>query len=263
VKRFGLVVLFFSAVGFSQTNNAVANQKRVLRIGVRSDVRFIITDPNGRSAGFDRNTGLATTQIPLSSPDETCSLAPSMAHGAKPCYRQMEISNPVPGLYRMQIMAAQSGRYGLYWSDKMHANMSGREYSNLPIDTGELQIYDFMVGATGSGDSIRGDFTGNKAAGEADQLLTWGRPNSEKVNLRPGEKSYDAIIVYGTTVIPNSFRARMNDEDLKNLFHPEPGRIESVSLPLRTGRNILKVMMDGTVNSTRVTDTDTLELTVP
>src|SRR5512146_2605828 len=151
VKGIGLLVLLFAAVGFPQTNNAVANQKRVLRIGVRSDVRFVITDPEGRSAGFDRETGLATTQIPLSSPDETCSHAPSMTGGAKPCYRQMEIGNPVPGLYRMQIMAAQSGRYGLYWSDKMHANMSGREYSNLPIDTGELQNSDFMVGATGSG----------------------------------------------------------------------------------------------------------------
>lgn len=261
MKRVGLIVLLFSAVGFSQTNNAVANQKRVLRLGVRSDVRFIITDPDGRSAGFDRNTGLATTQIPLSSADETCSHKTLGAPDAKPCYREIEIGNPVAGLYRMQIVAPQSGHYGLYWSDKMNASMSGREYLNFPIATEELQVYDFVVGANPADDSIRGDFSGNKGGGATDNLLTWGRPTSEKMKLQPGTKSYDVIVVYGTSIMPQSFRARMNDEDVKKLFHPQPGTVESVRLPLRAGRNVLKVMADGTVNSTRVTDTDTLEFT--
>lgn len=259
MKRFGLLVVLLSSIGFSQTKNPVANQKRVLRIGVRSDVRFIVTDPDGRSAGFSRSTGMATTQIPMSFPDETCSRQTSAATGAEACYRQIEIGDPVAGLYRMQIVAPQPGPYGLYWSDKMDTTMSGREYSNLPISTNELQIYDFILGARPADDSIRGDFAGNEAEGATDWLLTWGRPISERIDLPPGTKSYDAIIVYGTAVIPQSFRARINNEDVRTLFHPEPGTVESVRLPLPTGRSVLKVMVDGTVNSARVTDTDTLE----
>lgn len=262
MKRFGLVVLLLSAIGFSQTDNLVANQRRVLRIGVLSDVRFIITDPDGRSAGFDRDTGLPTTQIPLSKPGETCSGQSPAGPGAEPCYRQIEIPNPIPGLYRMEVVAPQGGRYGLFWSDEMHGRTSGRKYSQLPIGTGELQVYDLAIGSDSGDDSVRGDFGGSKAQGATDWLLTWGRPNSEEVSLPAGAMGYDVIIAYGATVMPSTFRAHLNDKDASRLFHPTPGGLEAVRVPLSSGRNILKVTVDGAAGSTRASDTKTLQFTV-
>jgi hypothetical protein len=243
-------------------NNPAAKRQRVLRIGVRSDVRFILTDPDGRSAGFDRVTGLATTQIPLSVPTEDCSTTRNSVSTTKPCFRQIEIENPLPGEYRMAIVAAQGGSYGIYWSDEAGGHLAARRFPNLPISTGELQVYDFECGADPAADSLRGNFTGSQASGAADDLLTWGRPSSASPELPAGTKNYEPIIVYGPTVRPSTFRAQLDNSDITKLFHPVPGTAEAVRLPLRPGNNLLKIMVSGRVESHTAVDTDTLDLKV-
>ena len=234
----------------------------MLRIGVHSDVRFILTDPDGRSAGFDR-FGLETSQIPRSIPSENCSTAKNSAQPGKPCFRQIEVENPVPGEYRLAIVAAQGGNYGIYWSDQTGGHFEGRRYSDLPISTGELQVYDFECAPDPAADSLRGNFTGSQASGAADDLLTWGRPSSASPRLPPRTKDYEPIIVYGPTVHPSTFRAQLNNSDVTKLFHPEPGTAEAVRLPLRPGSNLLKVMVSGRVGSQTAVDTDTFDFKVP
>lgn len=244
-------------------NHPVTKSARMLRIGVHSDVRFILTDPAGRSAGFDRVTGLATTQIPLSIPSENCSTTTSSDQPAKLCFRQIEIKNPLPGEYRLAIMATQGRIYGIYWSDQAGGHLAGRRYSNLPISTDELQVYDFECAADPAADGLRGNFTGSQASGAADNLLTWGRPSSDSPRLPAGTRDYEPIIVYGPTVDPSTFRAQLNNSVITELFHPAPGTAEAVRLPLRPGNNVLKVMISGRVESRTAVDTDTFDFKVP
>ena len=261
VRKSSLVLVVLATLASVQTT-ATAVQPRVLRIGVRSDVRFILTDPDGRSAGFDRNTGLASTQIPLSTPNQTCSVSPNPSK-SEPCFREITIENPVTGEYRMAVVGAQGGSYELYWSDETKGHRSGRRFPELPIGTGEWQVYDFRCAVTPGQDSMRGDFTGSEAEGAADDLLTWGRPRSAIVRLPPDSKAYDVIIVYGPTINPASFRAQLFRQDVTHLFHPAPQKIEPVTLRLQPGRNILKVTVNGNIDSRNAVDTDTLEFTVP
>ena len=256
MKRVIFVVVLLSVLADCQTA-AVTKHNRVLRIGVRSDVRFIIVNPEGHSAGFDRNTGLPTTQIASSVPSEDCSKFRG-GTGAEACFRQIEIENPVPGIYRMEVMAAQGGTFGLYWTDEGGRRMSERHFSNLPIATGELQIYDFTCAANPAEDWMRGDFAGAEAEGDADQFLTYGRPSSNPIKQAKGTASYSMIMVYGPTVLPASFRADLNGENVTNLFHPEPADAEGVHLPLRAGRNTLKVTINGRLADHTASDVDTL-----
>jgi hypothetical protein len=163
----------------------------------------------------------------------------------------------------MSVVAAQGGTYELYWSDEANGHSSRRLIPNLPIGAGESQVYDFTCAAAPGQDSMRGDFTGSEAAGAADDLLTWGRPGSAVVRLPSGSRAYDVIIVYGPTISPATFRAQLNEQDVSHLFHPEPQKIEPVTLPLRHGRNILKVTVNGNIDSRNAVDTDTLDFTVP
>jgi hypothetical protein len=162
----------------------------------------------------------------------------------------------------MSVVAAQGGSYELYWSDETKGHLTGLRSPQLPVGTGELQMYDFTCGADPAQDTMRGDFTGAEAEGAADNLLTWGRPNSASVKLRSKSYAYDAIIVYGATIDPASFRAQLNGNNVSYLFHPVPQKIEPVRLPLQPGQNILKVTVNGRIHSRNAVDTDTLEFTV-
>lgn len=261
MKPLFLTVFAVAMLASAQTPTAT-RRPRVLRIGVRSDVRFIITDPKGRSAGFDRNTGLATTQIPLSTPNQTCSTTQNLSN-SQPCFREITIDNPEPGEYRIAVVAAQRGNYELYWSDEANGHRTSHRFPQLPITTNELQVYDFTCAGSPDQDSLQGDFAGSEAEGAADALLTWGRPNSATVRSSSASNTYRVIIVYGPTINPATFRAQMDGHDVTRLFHPAPLKIEPVTLRLRPGRNVLKVTVNGILDSRNAVDTDTLSFSAP
>ena len=63
-------------------------------------------------------------------------------------------------------------------------------------------------------------------------------------------------IIYGETIIPETFRARLNGR-LLDIFNPVPGTMETVIIDLEPGRNRLFAAVEGVRdNGTTATDWD-------
>ncbi|MGE5113511.1 MAG: hypothetical protein ACM3JB_21825 [Acidobacteriaceae bacterium] len=74
--------------------------------------------------------------------------------------------------------------------------------------------------------------------------------------MAKGTDSYSMVLLYGPTVLPASFRAELNGENVTNLFRPEPADAGAVHLPLRAERNTLKVTISGKLADHIASDVD-------
>ena len=99
---------------------------------------------------------------------------------------------------------------------------------------------------------------------DVNRLLWYRAPLESRTTLPAGQTEYDLIIYYGKAIHAVSFQAVSNGADVTSLFEPTPGIAEVVRLPLRPGRNTVKLSVDGWLPSGRVaTDTDRLVFLVP
>ncbi|HEX9406613.1 MAG TPA: hypothetical protein VF975_04800, partial [Thermoanaerobaculia bacterium] len=78
-----------------------------------------------------------------------------------------------------------------------------------------------------------------------------------------GTTSFAMVIFYSKEIQPATFSADLNGVSVASLFHPSTGTSEVVNLPLASGRNVLKLSVDGQLPTRVATDTDRLVLQVP
>jgi hypothetical protein len=110
-----------------QITGATAVPEFSLRISLGSPATIFITDPLGRSFGFDSRTGLNLTQIPDTS-----------YFGNSP--RTVVIENPINGTYNIQIYTTATGSYALSIELSTPSGNSVKNYTGQ-ISTGETQIH--------------------------------------------------------------------------------------------------------------------------
>lgn len=98
---------------------------------------------------------------------------------------------------------------------------------------------------------------------DVDTFLSFNNPLKKTVNTPAGINSFSVGIVYGPTIDPLSFDATLNGQPFSG-FSPVSGTQEVVTIPLSTGRNVLKLSVVGIRSDGRfATDRDTLTFITP
>lgn len=99
---------------------------------------------------------------------------------------------------------------------------------------------------------------------DVNTFLGYQRPMEAQTTLPQGQTTYYLLVFYGKTILPETFKATLNDIDINGDFHPTADTSEAVKLNLKQGRNILALSVDGMRNDGRkATDTDRLVFIVP
>jgi len=102
---------------------------------------------------------------------------------------------------------------------------------------------------------------GGQKPDDVNLFLRYGNPTKSQTELPEGESSIEIFIYYGKTIKKETFQAKLNSIDIKNLFYPVPGGGDYVKLNLQKGRNVLVFSVDG-INERGKVSTDTDRLTV-
>ena len=77
-----------------------------------------------------------------------------------------------------------------------------------------------------------------------------------------GTTAYNMFVVYGQTILPQTLKAALNEEDISDLFSPVAGGYEIVSLPVEQGQNLLVLSIKGESDGRMMSDEDELTFMV-
>ncbi|MGM0594805.1 MAG: hypothetical protein ACQETD_09735, partial [Pseudomonadota bacterium] len=108
-------------------------------------------------------------------------------------------------------------------------------------------IEDFMVTGLIEGPACEPEqpsplYAGSKRGFETDddnQLLTYRKPTRNRWHAEPGDEFLTLEVVYSERMDPKSFK--VTPGWAKQYFNPNPGAEETVSIPLRSGVNKVKL----------------------
>lgn len=98
-----------------------------------------------------------------------------------------------------------------------------------PVDPEEIELFD----------------GGGQKPDDVNLFLSYGSPKQSQTELPTGTDKFEVFIYYGKTIKPETFKATLNDMDIKNLFSPVPGGGDYVKINLKSGRNVLEFSVDG------------------
>jgi hypothetical protein len=238
-----------------------------LTIVLYSPAELLLTDPQGRKTGFDPLTNTQYEEIPQSGYLD-CSVCDPETGEPTPPIMELDIREPSEGSYTLQVIGTEVGTYGLYLRPQDRSGESAAQLllSEIPISPGAIHQYQFEYSSVpGSLLKVGGNFDGKgQRPSDVNKFLSYANPLQARVQLPAGENSFPLLIFYGSTILPQTFQARLNGVDIGSLFHPVPGGTELVNLTLTSGSNSLLLSIQGTSASGRVaTDTDRLTFIVP
>lgn len=214
-------------------------------VSVDYGAQLLLTDSQGRKTGYDPATAQMLSGIPgVSYSDDTITDAtddssnPAVAES-----RVLEIHPAVLGRYSLKVSPTDRDSYNIEFfcgaGKGREANISAQ---NLGIAPGEEHSFNLAIATGCSGGLVSGAFVGHGASEPA--LLTFGYPNSDHIHLT-GSSVFHLVIVYDRRLNPSSFAATLNGNTIASLFHPQPNAIESVTVPLTRGRNLVQLSASG------------------
>ncbi len=234
-------------------------------IRFHSPGELLIADPQGRVTGFDPRTGQSYNEIPGSSysvtrldDDETGALGPET--------KELDIRQPAAGEYVLDVVGTGVGTYDLEINAyDPELNPSQAVFTDVPISAGELHSYAFDFQKTvGSTIAVDGGFDGGgQRPRDVNRFLSYGSPGESQTSLPAGTTQTTVLVFYGATVLPATFSATLNGQDVTALFQPVAGGSDRVTLDLAAARNVLKLSIDGELPNRVATDTDRLVFKVP
>lgn len=238
-----------------------------ISITFHSPGELLITDPLGRKEGYDPATDvLYFDEIPHSGYVEAG--LPTLPNDPpEPESRELSISIPVEGEYELEVIGTGEGNYDLeiYAWDR-EGDESSRIVEQVPISPNVVHTYVLSYSReAGSQIETSGAFDGKgQRPRDVNKFLSYSSPTQVTTELAQGETTFDVFVLYDPTIIPQSFEAELNRQDITSLFSPSPGGAESVRLNLSKGRNTLILSVDGSLASGRqATDRDRLVFIVP
>jgi hypothetical protein len=149
-------------------------------------------------------------------------------------HRRLDLSGSTVGFIRLVV-----------------GKVSVSNFNQLEYD----MTWQFWAGAPVSG--------GGAHRSDVDDFLVYANPLQQQTTVSPGASSFSVTIFYGTQIVPATFRATLNGEPIGG-FTPVAGTRETVAVPLRPGRNVLLLEVDGTRSDGQTaTDRDVLMFVVP
>ena len=234
-----------------------------LTITFHSPVEAVITDPSGRRTGLDPRTGAVYAEIPGSYADSTFSDDdddPSAP--VDESVKELHVETPMAGTYTVTVVGTDVGTYTAAFRLNGNARdaSASQVLTDVPTSPGEVHSYQFNYDPTSSAPvvSLQGGFKGGGQNGEVDEFLTYTAPTTKTSSLPAGTTSTRVTIIYGATIDPATFHATLEGADVTSAFHPAPGTRESVTLPLVSGRNVLKLGVTGRKGTHSANDQDQL-----
>lgn len=232
-------------------------------IDFHSPGELLLTDPLGRRTGLDPSTGLSYREIPSSSYSLTreSDIERDVASETK----VLAVGSASPGTYTLRITGTGEGPYTIGVHSYDASQTPATSYVlGVPISTGEVHTLQFDKSSVpGSGLELHGQFDGKgQRPVDVNKLLTYLAPSQVSTTLPAGTLTTGVVIFYDAAIVPGTFTAQLNGQDVSALFSPVPGSRQVVRLDLQRGRNVLKLSVDGNL-SRRVTDTDRLVFIVP
>ncbi len=211
-----------------------------------SPVTMVVVDPRGRRLGERR--GRVVHSIPSGSIEEM-SLADADTGLAGPMSLRATLVHTISGVYELRFAGVIKGRYGFEMS--VLPPFGPRECVRIcwvAISPGEEHRYRMAIGETDAISGFVGAFVGSRCVGQREsRFLSYGYPRSSSVVVRCRKKAAAAhfVVCYGASVDASSFRAQLNGGDVSRCFHPSPGAIERVKVPLKRAFNKLRMSVEG------------------
>lgn len=99
---------------------------------------------------------------------------------------------------------------------------------------------------------------------DVNAFLAYHRPQKATSTLSAGEPIFKLHIFYGASIVPSTFSATLEGQDVSNLFSPIPSSDQLVIVNLRPGKNVLLLSVDGKRADGKIaTDSDRLVFIVP
>jgi hypothetical protein len=236
-----------------------------ITIFLRSPAELLVTDPHGRRSGRDPVAGVTYAEIPgaeygSNAIDDILNDEPDPNPS-----KEFGVNQPLAGEYAVEVVGTGTGTYTL--SIRTHSRdgqLGFRRFVGVPTAPGVAHRYvvTYDPAAPGGPIGLTGSFSGGGGRSSVDLFLSYSAPVERQTTLPPGATEYTLMIFYGGTIIPSTFSAVLDGEDISHLFKPRPGEVETVSLPLQAGRNVLLLKVDGEDRERIGTDRDRLTFTV-
>jgi len=88
-------------------------------------------------------------------------------------------------------------------------------------------------------------YKGEGQRADVNKFLMYTSPKEGSTILPSRVSDYMLEIIYGDTINPNTFSAKMGKNDITSLFNPQPDKTEKISIPLIDGKNSLSLSVEG------------------
>jgi hypothetical protein len=82
-------------------------------------------------------------------------------------------------------------------------------------------------------------------------LLTYSAPRVDRFHVAAGTDAVALTIRYGKDIDPQTFRVEPQDDKLRTLFNPKKDHVETVSLPVSLGKNLITLSVQREVSAPR------------
>lgn len=227
----------------TQQQPALKAQPDNVYVNITADygAQLMLIDPQGRKTGYDVSTAQTVSGIPgaVYSNDSISDATDASSEPAESESRVLEIHSAAIGRYSLKVSPTDRSTYNIGFSctgiDGPSAHISA---SDLGIAPGEEHSFIVMIAPMCSETFVFGAFGGRSSG-----LLTYGYPMANHVSL--ASHSFRLVIVYDTRMTPSTFAATIDGNSVANLFHPKPGSIEAVTMPVKPGHHIVQINVSG------------------
>ncbi len=231
---------------------------------------LLLTDPQGRKIGYDPINGATHNEIPGAAYEAMAEAEPGEDVGAPGSgSKELTVMQPLAGDYQLKVIGTEEGVYDLVIrAYDPNLNLSGDNFENISITPDEIHTYGFYYAKTVGSEieftAIPGNFDGKgQRPKDVNKFLSYVTPTEATTELLAGTTKFSLIIIYDKNIIPTTFTAELNGIDVKSLFHPAQGNVETVTLNLSQSRNTLVLSVEGNLPDRIARDRDSLVFIVP
>ena len=245
----------------------IYENRSVINMRLHSNNDYLLTDPNDRKTGIDALSGNSYADIPYST-YETIGLGNLVTGNPGPTSVELTVSEPVDGDFSIRIVGTYEERYSLEILGYDKAGTFSRPSTgSIPIELYTIHTFSLRYKKGNEKDldsmTLRGGYDGTGGEeGDGNLLLSYFTCSSSEIELSVEPKQFSLGVWYFEGTEPKSFKAALNGEDISALFTPKANSNEIVTLDLSQGSNSLVLEIEGEVQSQRLIDTDTFDITV-
>ncbi|HEX5339806.1 MAG TPA: hypothetical protein VFX47_02885 [Gammaproteobacteria bacterium] len=235
------------------------------QITLYSPAELVVTAPDGKEqTGFDPTSGTTYSGIPNAIYSGESLRDDDTGEADPDPIKFFYLPGPVTGNYTIQVIGTDTGTYSMKVStlDSSGHEAAATELDDVPTFAGNIQQYTLdYQGSTSTPLTFEAGYAGGGQSKQVNGFLEYSSPAAARVKVSANVTSYRIVLQYGSTIVPTTFSATLNGNDVSNLFHPQSGTTETVTVPLQAGSNKLLFKIQGVeTNGHTATDRDSFTL---